>query len=162
MQWVCVAVRIQASRRKKIASEKTLTMRFTSRLDTTVLSPPADQAPKKTKTTAAMTTVAQKTPMPAITKSWCASSGRGGTSGIRIFFDFCRNVMGTSVEHLRCHRQEPHALKRLKPLERFLEKTRIVEAINYGGETACFVASKMGKTDLPGIETNAISSAARV
>jgi hypothetical protein len=70
--------------------------------------------------------------------------------------------MGTSVEHLRCHRQEPHALKRLKPLERFLEKTRIVEAINYGGETACFVASKMGKTDLPGIETNAILSAARV
>lgn len=61
--------------------------------------------------------------------------------------------MGTSVEHLRCHRQEPHALTRLKPLERFLEKTRIVEAIDYGGETARFVASKMGKTDLPGIET---------
>jgi hypothetical protein len=108
MQWVCVAVRIQASRRKKIASEKTPTMRFTSRLDTTVLSPPADQAPKKTKTTAAMTTVAQKTPMPAITKSWCARNGRGGTSGIRILVvDFSRNVMGTSVKHLRCHRQNP-------------------------------------------------------
>jgi len=65
------AVRVQASRRKKIASEKTLTVRFTSRLDnTTVLSGPTGQAPKKTKTTAAMTTVAQKTPMPAITKSW--------------------------------------------------------------------------------------------
>jgi len=101
------AVRIQASRRKKIASEKTLTMRFTSWLDTTVLSAPADQAPKKTKTTAAMTTVAQKTPMPAITKSWWARSGRGGTSGIRIFFDFSRTVMGTCVKHLRCHRQEP-------------------------------------------------------
>jgi hypothetical protein len=90
-----------------IASEKILTIRFTSRSDTAVFSPAADQAPKKTKTTAAMTTGAQKTPMPAITKSWWARSGRGGTSGIRIFFDSSRNVMGTSVEHLRCHRQGP-------------------------------------------------------
>jgi hypothetical protein len=41
----------------------------------------------------------------------------------------------------------------IEAFRRFLEKTRIVEAIDYGGETACFVASKMGKTDLPGIET---------
>jgi hypothetical protein len=55
---------IQAIRSNKIASEKILKIRFIS-----LPIPMADQAPKKTKTTAAITTVAQKTPMPAIIKS---------------------------------------------------------------------------------------------
>lgn len=55
-----------------IASEKTLTIRFISQPDTTSLfslNADFDQAPKKTKATAATTTVAQKTPILAITKS---------------------------------------------------------------------------------------------
>jgi len=33
------------------------------------------------------------------------------------------------------------------------------ETINYGAKIVCFLASMMGETDLPGIETSAISSA---
>jgi hypothetical protein len=103
------AVGIQAIRSKKSASEKILTIRFTSQLTRACFSPPnseTDQAPKKTKTLAAMTTVAQKTPMPAITTPWWVRSDRGETSGIRIFLDFSRNAIGTSVEHRRCHIEE--------------------------------------------------------
>jgi hypothetical protein len=32
-------------------------------------------------------------------------------------------------------------------------ETRMGETINYGSKIACFVASKMGETDLPVIET---------
>ena len=47
-----------------------MTLNFISRVDdfAVVL---AGQAPKKTKTTAAITMVAQKTPIPAITTIWC-------------------------------------------------------------------------------------------
>jgi len=55
-----------------ITSEKTLTTRFISQPDISSLfslNADFDQAPKKTKATAAITTVAQKTPILAITKS---------------------------------------------------------------------------------------------
>lgn len=55
-----------------IASEKTLTIRFISQPDITSifsLNADFDQAPKKTKATAAITTIAQKHPILAISKS---------------------------------------------------------------------------------------------
>lgn len=68
----CFAVWTQAISSKMITSEKTLTILFISQPDITslfALNADFDQAPKKTKATAAITTVAQKTPILAITKS---------------------------------------------------------------------------------------------
>jgi len=106
----------------------------------------ADHAPKTTKTTAAMTTVAQKTPIPAITRSWCFRATGGGTSGIRIFLDFDRKVTGTSVKHLRWKSQGVDAIE---ALERLLEKTGIRDAISYRGETACFLKYLLEESGLP-------------
>ena len=61
-------------------------------------------APKNTNSAAAITTEAQKAPMPAMTKLCLASRiVGGGTSGMRIFLLFVRSIMGDFLEHLRCH-----------------------------------------------------------
>ncbi|HEX2930201.1 MAG TPA: hypothetical protein VHV54_10830, partial [Candidatus Binatia bacterium] len=98
------AVWDQAIRSKKITSEKTLSTLLNSTL---IVSPntDVDQAPKKTKTRAAMTNVAQKRPIPAITQSSCIALG-GGTSGIRIFLALDLSVMKSSDQHLRCQTRE--------------------------------------------------------
>src|SRR6266508_3073103 len=106
----------------------------------------ADHAPKTTKTTAAMTTVAQKTPIPAITRSWCFRATGGGTSGIRIFLDFDRKVTGTSVKHLRWNSEGVDAIE---AFERLLEKTGIRHSIRHRGESACLLQYLMEESGLP-------------
>jgi hypothetical protein len=121
----------------------------------------ADQATKKTKITAVMTTVAQKTPIPAITTSWCGRSCRGGTSGMRIFLDFTRNVMEPLHSIFDAKAKNPKPVEAIGALARLLGRTGIRSAIDYRDETACFSTWKIDETDLPGIETTASSSIAR-
>jgi hypothetical protein len=49
----------------------------------------------------------------------------GGTSGMRIFFDFGGNVMGTSLKHLRCHREESSGIETIQAIEGLCAKTAI-------------------------------------
>jgi hypothetical protein len=51
---------------------------------------------------------------------------------MRIFFDFRRNVMGTSVKHLRCHRQGPLSTEPIEAFRKTFGETRMGETINYG------------------------------
>ena len=94
-------------------------------------------APRNTNSTAAITTVAQKMPMPAITRSWSGFRRiGGGVSGIGIRCDLIIRIMRRSIEQLRCHLYDLEAKEVISRLERVYRKISLREGQKDRGEMA--------------------------